>query len=73
MTSLTVPKILKKIIDSATLIELTLLILMLRPWLKLAEKFDHPFSHFFIFRNIFAQGHGFEAVTVAIPYFIFLH
>ena len=27
--------------------------------LKLAEKFDHPFSHLFIFGNKFAQGHGF--------------
>ena len=34
--------------------------------LKLAEKFYRPFSHLFIFRNIFAQGHGFDAVTVAI-------
>ena len=28
--------------------------------LKLAEKFDHTFSHLFIFRNIFAQSHGFD-------------
>ena len=34
--------------------------------LKLAEKFDHPFSHLFIFRNIFAQGRGFDAEVVAI-------
>ena len=33
---------------------------------KLAEKFDHPFSHLFIFRNLYAQGHGFDVVTVAI-------
>ena len=29
--------------------------------LKLAEKFDHLFSHLFIFHNTFAQGHGFDA------------
>ena len=34
--------------------------------LKLGEKFYHPFSDLFIFHNIFAQGHGFDAVTVAI-------
>ena len=31
--------------------------------LKLTDKFEHPFSHLFIFLNIFnfAQGHGFDA------------
>ena len=38
---------------------------------KLAEKFDHTFSHLFIFRNIFAQGHMFDAVTVAHNFIIF--
>ena len=33
--------------------------------LKLADKFDHPFSHLFIFHNKFAVGHGFDAVMVA--------
>ena len=33
---------------------------------KRAEKFDHPFSQLFLFRNMFAEGHGFDAVTVAI-------
>ena len=56
--------ILKKIIDLAMGIELT--VNFNATTLKLAEKFDHPFSHLFIFRNIFAQGHGFDAVTVAI-------
>ena len=32
--------------------------------LKFAEKFDHLFSHIFIFSNIFAQSNGFDAVTV---------
>ena len=63
MTSLAC-KILKKIIDLATQIELTVNFNATN--LKLVEKFDHPFSHLFIFRNIFAQGHGFDAVTVAI-------
>ena len=36
--------------------------------LKLAEKFDHSFSHMFIFLNIFALVHGFDAVTIAIGY-----
>ena len=31
---------------------------------KLVEKFDNSFSHIFIFGNIFAQGNGFDAVTV---------
>ena len=41
--------------------------------LKLAEKFVHPCSHLFIFGNIFAKGHGFDAVTVTISkYFVSL-
>ena len=66
-------KILKKIIDLATPIELTL-VNFNATTLKLTEKFDNSFSHLFIFRNIFAQGHGFDAVTVTISlYFISLH
>ena len=34
--------------------------------LKLDEKFDHPFSHVFIFGNIIAQGHGFDRYSHAI-------
>ena len=60
----TARKILKKIIDLAMRIELT--VNFNATTLKLAEKFDHSFSHLFIFRNIFAQGHGFNAVMVAI-------
>ena len=41
--------------------------------LKLAAKFDHQFSHLFIFRNIFVQGHGFDAVTVAMLCLFSLH
>ena len=59
-----VRKILNKIINLATQIELTLN--FNARTLKLAEKFDHPFSHLFIFLNIFAQGHWFVAVKVAI-------
>ena len=32
--------------------------------MKLAEKFDHPFSYLIIFGNIFALGHGFDFVMV---------
>ena len=32
--------------------------------LKLAEKFGRLFSHLFIFRNIYDQGNGSDAVTV---------
>ena len=32
--------------------------------LKFAEKFDHPFSHVFIFGNMFPASHGFVAVSV---------
>ena len=53
-------KILKKIIDLATRIELT--VNFNATTLKLPEKLNDPFSHVFIF----AQGHGFDAVTVAI-------
>ena len=56
-------KILKIIIDLATRIET---VNFNAATMKLAEKFDHPFSHLFIFRNIVAQGHRFDAVTVAI-------
>ena len=42
--------------------------------LKLAEEFDHPFSHFFTFGNIIAHGHGFEAVTgTSAKYFVYIH
>ena len=57
-------KAIKKIIDVATGIELT--VNFNATTLKLAEKFDRSFSHLFIFRNIFAQGHGFDAVTAAL-------
>ena len=42
--------------------------------LKHAKKFDHLFSCVFIFSNIFAQGHCFDAVMVTgLKYFISLH
>ena len=56
-------KILKKIIDLGTRIGLT--VNFNATPLKLAEKFDHPFSHLFKFRYVFAQGDGFDAVKVA--------
>ena len=31
---------------------------------KFAEKFDHQFSHVFIFGNMFPESHGFVAVPV---------
>ena len=33
--------------------------------LKFSEKFDNPFSHVFIFGNMFPESHGFDAVPVA--------
>ena len=51
-------KILKKIIDLATRIELTLSVNIITTTKKLAEKLDHLFSHLFIFSNIFAQVTG---------------
>ena len=42
--------------------------------LKFFEKFDHTFSRMFLFGNAFAQGHGFDAVTVtSSKYFVSLH
>ena len=42
--------------------------------LKLGEKFDHPFSHLFVYGYIFAQGHGFDAMAVkSSKYFLSLH
>ena len=32
--------------------------------LRFAEKFDHPFSHVFIFFNMFRESHGFISVPV---------
>ena len=32
--------------------------------LKFSEKFDHPFSHVFIFCNMFPESRGFGAVLV---------
>ena len=32
--------------------------------LRVAEKFDHPFSHVFIFGNMFHESHGFISVPV---------
>ena len=32
--------------------------------LKFSEKFDHPFSHVFIFGNLFPESHGFVAMPV---------
>ena len=32
--------------------------------LKFSEKFDHPFSHVFIFGNMFPESHGFIAMPV---------
>ena len=59
-------KILKKSVDFATRIELINSVNFNATTLKLAEKFGHAFSHLFIFFNIFAQGQGFDAVTVEI-------
>ena len=69
-------KILKKIIDLAVRIELTLSILAPRPW-NLLRNSTMDFHILFMFLNIScltftltltfpAQGHGFDAVTVAI-------
>ena len=33
-------------------------------WIKFSEKFDHPFSHVFIFGNMFPESRGFVAVPV---------
>ena len=55
-------KILKKINGFATQTEFT--VNFNATTLKLSEKFDHQFSQFFIFSNIFSQGHGCDAVTV---------
>ena len=66
-------KILKKIYGLATRIELTLSIFNATT-LKLAVKIDHLFSHLLIFGNIFAHGHGFDAMTVTISkYFVSHH
>ena len=43
-------------------IELTRAILM--PRFTFSEKLDHPFSHFFIFGNMFSESHGFVAIPV---------
>ena len=32
--------------------------------MRYAEKFDHPFSHVFIFSNMFPESHGFVSVPV---------
>ena len=41
--------------------------------LKLAEQFDHPFSHLLILGNMFAQGHGCDVMTVtSSKYFVSL-
>ena len=69
----TAPMILKKIIDLALRIELTLANIFATT-VKRAKKFDHKFSHLFIFRNIFAQDYGFEAKTVkSSKYFVSHH
>ena len=31
---------------------------------KFSEKFDHPFSHVFIFGNMLPESHGFDVVPV---------
>ena len=42
--------------------------------LNLAEIYDHPLVHISIYSYIFAQGHGFEALTVTSgKYFVSLH
>ena len=51
------------LIDLVIRIELTLAILMLL-YPKFFEKFDHPFSHVFIFRNMFPDSYGFVAMPV---------
>ena len=41
--------------------------------LIVAEKFEHIFLHLFIFSNIFATDHGFDAVTIkSSQYFVSL-
>ena len=32
--------------------------------LKFCKKFDHPFSHVFIYGNMFLENHGFVAMPV---------
>ena len=54
---------LKKLDDLVIGIELAREILMPR-LSDSAEKFDHPFSHVFIFRNMFLKSHGFLTVPV---------
>ena len=44
-------------------IKLILAILSPRPS-DIFEKFDHPFSHVFIFGNVFPESHGFVAMPV---------
>ena len=34
--------------------------------LKFPEKFDHPFSHVFIFGNMFPECHGFVAMPLQV-------
>ena len=47
-------------------------------FLVFSEKFDHPFSHIFIFENTFPESHGFitmqlQAVTkIHIPIYPYL-
>ena len=42
--------------------------------LKFAERFGNLFSRLFIWQNIFAQGHGFDAETVKTSkYFVSLN
>ena len=54
----TARKILKKIIDFST--QSNWLSNFSDTTVELAEKFYNPFSHLFIFDNIFAQVHGFD-------------
>ena len=66
-------KILKKFNGLITRIELTQAILLSLTE-KHAEKFNHRFSHFFIFGNIFDHCNCFDAVTVTSwRYFVRLH
>ena len=48
-----------KLIDVIIRIELTQAMI-----LNFSEKFDHPFSHVFIFANMFPESHGFVVMPV---------
>ena len=42
--------------------------------LRFSKKFDHPFSHFFVFCNTFPESHGFVAVLItSLNNFVSIH